>query len=198
MHDTFNILIVGVGGQGVILASELLTEAAMQAGHDAKKSEVHGMSQRGGVVTSHVRFGPKVYSPLIPYKSALVVLAFEAAEGLRWANQVAPGGLLVVNNQKIVPTIAFSSEYDYPEDPIAQASGIADRVMAIDGLGIAHRIGNPKLMNTVLIGAISGELPIEYRTWETVIRRRVPRGTEKLNLTAFKEGLKIVKVEAKT
>ncbi|MBM3326306.1 MAG: indolepyruvate oxidoreductase subunit beta, partial [Calditrichaeota bacterium] len=102
-HQTTNILIVGVGGQGVILASELLCEAAMSAGFDVKKSEIHGMAQRGGVVSSHVRFGPKVQSPLIPNGQADVVLAFEAAEGLRWASQVKPDGALVMNTQRIVP-----------------------------------------------------------------------------------------------
>ncbi len=191
MEKNLNILIVGVGGQGVILASELITEAAMRAGYDAKKSEVHGMAQRGGIVTSHVRFGPKVYSPLIPSGAADVVLAFEAAEGLRWASQVAPDGLLVVNTQCIVPPIAFTKEFDYPQDPVAEAKKNVERVMTIDALDIAHQIGNPKLVNTVLIGAVSNELPIDDEVWEAVIRRRVPRGTEELNLTAFRRGAEL-------
>ena len=177
----------------MILASELLSEAALEAGFDVKKSEVHGMSQRGGVVSSHIRFAPKVYSPLIPNGTADVVLAFEAAEGLRWASQVKKGGVLVVNTQRIIPTIAFTKEHSYPEDPIGQARTIADRVLDLDGLGIAEDIGNPKLVNTVLIGAISGELPIAPEIWESVIRRKVPRGTEELNLTAFKRGIEAVK-----
>ncbi len=196
MDKVINILIVGVGGQGVILASELLSEAAMSADYDAKKSEVHGMAQRGGVVSSHVRFGPKVYSPLIPAASADVVLAFEAAEGLRWAKEVTKGGLLVVNTQEIIPPIAFTKEYDYPEDVVGELKGIDARVLPIDGIGIAHRVGNPKLVNTVLLGAISNELPISEEIWEKVIRRRVPRGTEDLNMTAFREGAEILKTEA--
>ncbi len=194
-EQTTNILIVGVGGQGVILASELLSEAAMQAGFDVKKSEVHGMSQRGGVVSSHVRFGKKVYSPLIPAGTADVVLAFEAAEGLRWAGQVSEDGLLVVNNQRIIPTIAHTKDYDYPEDPIGEARKIVKRTLALDGLDIANRVGSPKLVNTVLLGAISGELPIPGEIWEAVIRRRVPRGTEEMNLQAFKEGADANKAE---
>jgi len=189
MEKTTNILIVGVGGQGVILASELLSEAAIEAGFDVKKSEVHGMAQRGGVVSSHIRFAEKVYSPLIPNGMADVVLAFEAAEGLRWASQVKKGGMLVVNRQQIIPTIAFTKEHSYPEDPIGQSRNIADRVLDIDGIGIAEEIGNPKLVNTVLIGAISEELPIPPEIWETIIRRKVPRGTEELNLTAFQRGI---------
>ena len=194
---TKNILIVGVGGQGVILASELLSEAAMVAGFDVKKSEIHGMSQRGGVVSSHVRFGRKVYSPLIPAGCSDVVLAFEAAEALRWASQVSEDGILVVNTQQIVPTIAYTREYDYPADPVGEAGRIAGRVLPIDGQGIAQKLGNIKAVNTVLLGAISVELPITAEVWESVIRRRVPKGTEELNLTAFREGAQAVK-EKKT
>ena len=193
---TTNILIVGVGGQGVILASELLSEAAMSSGFDVKKSEVHGMAQRGGVVSCHVRFGRKVYSPLIPIGAADVLLAFEAAEGLRWAGHVAEEGLLVVNTQQIIPIIAFTGEYDYPADPIGEAKQFASRVVPIDGQRIALELGNIKAVNTVLLGAISGELPIENETWEAVIRRRVPRGTEELNLAAFRAGADAVRSEA--
>ncbi len=192
MNQPTNILIVGVGGQGVILASELLSEAAMEAGYDVKKSEIHGMSQRGGVVSSHVRFADKVHSPLIPNGMANVVLAFEAAEGLRWAGQVTPDGMLVVNTQQIIPTIAFTKEHSYPEDPIGDAEKIANRIIPIDALGIAHEIGNPKLVNTILLGAISAELPISNDIWESIIKRRVPKGTIELNMIAFRRGADIV------
>ena len=195
MDKITNILIVGVGGQGVILASELLSEAAMEAGFDVKKAEVHGMAQRGGVVSSHIRFGQKVYSPLIPDGTADVVLAFEAAEGLRWANQVKEGGLLVVNTQQIIPPIAFTKDYDYPDDPIGQARRIAGRVLSIDGAGIAEKVGNPKLVNTVLIGAFADELPIPEEILLKVIRRRVPKGTEELNIAAFRQGAAVGKEE---
>ena len=178
----------------MILASELLSEAAMEAGCDVKKSEVHGMAQRGGVVSTHIRFGPKVYSPLIRAGAADVVLAFEAAEGLRWAGHVREGGLLVVNTQQIVPTIAFTGEYDYPKDPVGEAKAVCrGRTIALDGLKIAHEVGNPKLVNTILLGAISGEMPISDAIWETVIRKRVPRGTEEQNMSAFKKGAEVIK-----
>ncbi|NQT33806.1 indolepyruvate oxidoreductase subunit beta [bacterium] len=196
MDKTFNILIVGVGGQGVILASELLSEAAMKSGYDVKKSEVHGMAQRGGVVSCHVRIGPKVYSPLIPYGDADVVLAFEAAEGMRWADQVSKNGLMVINTQQIVPPIAFTKKYNYPDNPIAEAGKIADRVLSIDAQGIAFKLGNAKAVNTVLLGAVSADLPIPEDVWEAVIRHRVPRGTEELNLAAFHEGARIVRSKA--
>ena len=193
LNRTFNILIVGVGGQGVILASELLSEAAMKSGYDVKKSEVHGMAQRGGVVSCHVRFGPKVYSPLIPSGEADIVLAFEAAEGMRWANQVRNKGLMVISTQQIVPPIAFTKEYSYPDDPIAEAGRISDRVLSIDAQDIAMRLGNAKAVNTILLGAVSAELPINEEIWEAVIRHRVPRGTEELNLAAFHKGARIVR-----
>ena len=190
---TYNILIVGVGGQGVILASELLSEAALKEGFDVKKSEVHGMAQRGGVVSSHVRFGEKVYSPLIPDGESHVVLAFEAAEGLRVTKQVADNGLLVINDQTIVPTIAHTKGFSYPENPIEKARAEVNRVIAIDGVKTAQQIGNPKLVNVILLGAIAKELPIKKETWESVIRKRVPRGTEQANLAAFAEGMKHIK-----
>ncbi len=195
MEKTYNILIVGVGGQGVILASELLSEAAIAAGFDAKKSEVHGMSQRGGVVTSHVRFAKKVFSPLVPDGQADAVLAFEAAEGLRWAHQVSETGLLAINTQQIVPPIAFTKGYDYPEDPIGQARKQTKRVLSIDALNIAHKIGNPKLVNTILIGAISQEMPIDQEIWEKTLRKLVPRGTEDQNIAGFRAGVKLTREE---
>jgi indolepyruvate ferredoxin oxidoreductase beta subunit len=111
-----NILIVGVGGQGVLLASQILSEAALQAGYDVKKSEVHGMSQRGGVVSSHIRFGKKVHSPLIPNGAADVILAFERAEALRWIHELKPGGAMIVNAQIIIPPIAVDTKYSYPTE----------------------------------------------------------------------------------
>ncbi|MBM3329459.1 MAG: indolepyruvate oxidoreductase subunit beta [Calditrichaeota bacterium] len=196
MSSTTNILIVGVGGQGVILASELLSEAAMSAGYDVKKSEVHGMAQRGGVVSSHVRFGPKVHSPLIPDGAADVVLAFEAAEGLRWVDQVKPDGALVVNTQEIVPPIAFTKEHRYPDDPVGQARQVVEKVVAIDAHAVASEAGSSKMVNTVLLGAISNYLPLEEATWEAILRKKVPRGTEEANLTAFRRGRQFALAEA--
>ena len=115
-NGTTNVLIVGVGGQGVILASEMLSEVALRSGLDVKKSEVHGMSQRGGVVTSHVRFGTKVDSPLIPGGEADVILGFELAESLRWIHELAEGGQLIVNSQRLVPPITATGKFSYPAD----------------------------------------------------------------------------------
>ena len=183
--DTTNVLIVGVGGQGIILASEILSDVAMAVGMDVKKSEVHGMAQRGGVVTSHVRFGPEVLSPLIPKGSADVIIAYESAEGLRWCHELKPDGTIIVNPQRLIPPIASSKEYDYPIDALEQ---IRSRNVEVDVTGICQEIGNPKLGSTVLLGTLSTQLSIPESTWLEVIQRRVPKGTEELNVIAFQRG----------
>jgi indolepyruvate ferredoxin oxidoreductase beta subunit len=186
--DTTNVLMVGVGGQGIILASEILSEVAMQAGMDCKKSDVHGMSQRGGVVTTHVRFGKEVFSPLIPQGSADVILAYEAAEGLRWCHELREGGTIIVNTQQLIPPIAMTKEYDYPMDAIEQIRARGVEMIEMDVADICQEIGNPRLGSTVLLGTLSTKLSIPESVWLEVIKRRVPRGTEDLNVIAFKRG----------
>jgi indolepyruvate ferredoxin oxidoreductase beta subunit len=186
--ETTNVLIVGVGGQGIILASEILSGVAMAEGMDVKKSEVHGMAQRGGVVTSHVRFGLEVFSPLIPHGTADVILAYESAEGLRWCHELKPGGTIIVNSQRIIPPTASSKEYDYPADALAQIRSLGVNMIEVDAAGICEEIGNPKLGSTVLLGTLSTQLSIPESAWLEVIQRRVPKGTEELNVTAFHRG----------
>ena len=186
--DTTNVLIVGVGGQGIILASEILSDVAMAVGMDVKKSEVHGMAQRGGVVTSHVRFGPEVLSPLIPKGSADVIIAYESAEGLRWCHELKPDGTIIVNPQRLIPPIASSKEYDYPIDALEQIRSRNVNLIEVDVTGICQEIGNPKLGSTVLLGTLSTQLSIPESTWLEVIQRRVPKGTEELNVIAFQRG----------
>ncbi len=186
--DITNVLIVGVGGQGIILASEILSDVAMVVGMDVKKSEVHGMSQRGGVVTSHVRFGPEVFSPLIPNGSADVILAYESAEGLRWCHELKPDGTIIVNPQRLIPPIALTKEYDYPMDALEQIRSRNVNLIEVDVAGICEEIGNPRLGSTVLLGTLSTQLSIPESTWLEVIQRRVPKGTEELNVTAFQRG----------
>lgn len=187
-RNTLNVLIVGVGGQGVLLASQILSEVALQAGFDVKKSEVHGMAQRGGVVSSHVRFGPKVFSPLIPGGQADVILAFERAEALRWAHELKPDGSLIVNDQKLVPPIAVDPQYVYPEDAIEQLKGRVKNLGVVNAAEVSEKLGNPRLANTVLLGALSRTLDFDVDLWRQVISRRVPKGTEEVNLKAFEEG----------
>lgn len=192
MHEDdrslWNVLIVGVGGQGVLLASELLTAVAVKAGMDAKKSEVHGMAQRGGVVSSHVRFGEKVYSPLIMEGEVDVILAFEKAEAMRWCHWLKKEGTIIINDYRLIPPIASMKGYDYPIDPLQTVKGRVNNVRVIDAARIAESLGNPRLVNTVLLGMLSASLHIEEELWEQVIHAGVPDGTQTLNVEAFKQG----------
>jgi len=183
-----NVLITGVGGQGVLLASEILCEVAKVLGLDAKKSEVHGMSQRGGVVTSHVRFGTKVYSPLIPEGEADVILAFEMAEGLRWVHYLKPGGALIASDQKMIPPITTTGKFSYPERLEEKMKARVPNTKIIAAYDIARKLGNPRLVNTVLLGVLSRAIDLEEDRWLQVIERMAPKGTGELNKKAFLEG----------
>ena len=187
--NDFNILIVGVGGQGVLLASELISEAAIRHGLDVKKSEVHGMSQRGGVVTSHVKLGPKVYSPTIEYGQADVLISFEKAEGLRALDWMKKDGVAIISTTSLVPAIVTSSKkFTYPENAIEQAGAKAANVKAVEGDKIAGELGNPRLVNTILLGVLSNHLPIKDELWTDVIKSKVKERFVDINLQAFKRG----------
>ncbi|MCK4605672.1 MAG: indolepyruvate oxidoreductase subunit beta, partial [candidate division Zixibacteria bacterium] len=148
---SYDILIVGVGGQGVLLASELISEVAMKFGYDVKKSEVHGMSQRGGVVSSHVRIGPRVHSPTIQYGQADALIAFEQAEGLRAIDWMKKDGVAIVSTTSLIPAIVTSSKkFSYPDDAIDCLKKKATNVIAVDADSIARELGNPRLVNTIL------------------------------------------------
>jgi indolepyruvate ferredoxin oxidoreductase beta subunit len=188
MNKVTGIMIVGVGGQGVILASELLCEAAMRAGYDVKKSEVHGMAQRGGSVVSNVRFGEKVYSPLISKGEADILLSFEQLETLRWLDYIKPEGKIIVNMQKIMPMAVAIGQGEYPEDIFGVLKRKTDKIYRVDGLGIATKAGNVKAVNVAIIGALSNYLDIPEGIWKEVIENRVPPKTLKVNLTAFEMG----------
>lgn len=189
-----NVLIVGVGGQGVVLASNILCEVALQAGFDVKKSEIHGMSQRGGVVTSHIRFGEKVYSPLVANGQADALLAFEAAEALRWAHELNREGKLIVSTQRIKPPSGGGRRAAlYPDNPVEQAQTVCrGTVIPVDAEKIALDLGNTKLVNTILLGALSTSLAIDEKVWQETIRKMVPPKTIDLNLEAFVRGKQAV------
>lgn len=185
----YNILIVGVGGQGVLLASELISAAAMVHGLDVKKSEVHGMSQRGGVVSSHVRIGPKVYSPTIQYGQADALLAFEQAEGLRAVDWMKKDGVVIVSTTQLVPSIVTSSKkFSYPEDAVADLKTKAPNVIAVEADSIAAELGNPRLVNTILLGVLSNYLSFEAGLWDQVIKTKVKPKFVDVNLVAFDRG----------
>ena len=188
MKDIVNVLIVGVGGQGVLLASELLSSAALENGFDIKKSEVHGMAQRGGVVSSHIRFGEKVHSPLIKAGHADLILALEQAEAMRWIHFLQKDGSIIINKYKLIPPIALMKGFEYPEDPIGIVNKRNKNVKLVDAVSIAEQLGNLRLVNTILLGVLSNSLNIALDVWDAVIRRQVPRGTEELNLQAFSKG----------
>ncbi len=187
-NNVTNVLIVGVGGQGVLLASEVLSETAMKAGLDVKKSEVHGMSQRGGVVSSHVKFGPKVHSPIIPYGEADILISFEQAEALRAADWLRKDGLVATSMTRLVPPIATSGKVKYPGDPIAELKNRVKKVIALDADKIALELGNPRLVNILLLGVVSGTLKFDAELWESVIKVRVKKRFVELNLKAFARG----------
>ena len=154
-----NLAVCGIGGQGVMTATEILAEAALSLGFDVKKTEVAGMSQRGGVVTSHLRFGAEVLSPQIMAGDADLLVGFEAAEALRWAHMLKPGGVALVNQGRFVPPVVTIGLYDYPDDPIAEMRALGLSVFDFDASVIAQQLGNIRLGNTVMLGAMSERLP---------------------------------------
>ena len=186
-----NILVCGIGGQGVMTATEILAEAAISQGHDVKKTEVAGMAQRGGVVTSHLRFGPKVLSPQIAPGTVQVLLGFEGAEALRWAHYLRPDGLALVNNAKLVPPVVELGLFDYPDDPIGQIRAAGHRVVAFDALSIARELGEIRLGNTVMLGAIADHLPFPPDVLLDCVVKRFARKGEAVvaaNRRAFAAG----------
>jgi len=198
-NDNLNILIVGVGGQGVLLASEIISEAAMAYGLDVKKSEVHGMSQRGGVVSSHVKIAPKVYSPTIAYGQANVLMAFEQAEGLRALDWMQPNGVAIVSTTTLVPAIVTSSKnLHYPDNAVELMQKKANRVIAVPADKISAELGNPRLVNTILLGVLSNYAPFPVDLWQEMIRTKVKAKFVDINLTAFERGrqVKLAKAEA--
>lgn len=191
MSPVTNILVVGIGGQGVMTATEILAEAAIALGHDAKKTEVAGMAQRGGVVSSHLRFGSRVLSPQIAPGTADVLLAFEAAEGLRWQHMLRPGGIALVNDSRFVPPVVELGLYDYPPDPVGDMKAAGIRVVAFDATTIAQELGDIRLGNTVMLGAIADNLPFSADELLACVLKRFQKKGEKivaLNRQAFAAG----------
>jgi indolepyruvate ferredoxin oxidoreductase beta subunit len=191
MTERCSFLLAGVGGQGTILASNVLAEVALAAGLDVKKSEVHGMAQRGGSVNTHVRWdAERVYSPLIGLGEADVLLVFEEAEALRYATYLKPGGVAIVDNHTIQPITVTSGGAHYPSE--AEVLGIfrqlTDRLYLVPGTAIAQELGNARAANIVLLGALSTFLDVPQETWLQVIEARVPRKYVELNRQAFSRG----------
>ena len=190
MKRGINFLFVGVGGQGILTASDIAAEVGLEAGYDAKKSEVHGFSQRGGVVESHVRWGEKVAAPLAEKGTVDYLIATELLEAARWIDWLRPGGTALINNQRILPMSVTVGDAVYPsgEDILVAVRARTDDVTVTEGLVTAQRLGNPRLANTVLLGALSTRLDVPPETWLAVIEQRVPPRYVELNREAFWEG----------
>jgi indolepyruvate ferredoxin oxidoreductase beta subunit len=187
-RPTMNVLLTGVGGQGVVLASFVLSHVAMSEGYDVKQSEVHGMAQRGGSVTSHFRFGDKVWSPLVPEGTADLLMAFEALEGLRYVHWLKPGGVLVYNALRINPSPVSAGLASYPDDVDGLIRAAWPNTKCVNANELAAKAGTVKAANVAMLGAISSTLPFALGTWEEVIRKAVPPKTVEVNLEAFRLG----------
>lgn len=186
---TLNVLLAGIGGQGVLTASQLLAEAGVRAGYDVKKSEVHGMAQRGGVVTSHVRIGRRVYSPIISSGEVDVLVAFEEAEALRWRSEVRSGGTLMVNCLQVAPPVVNLGLFKYPDDPLANLRAFDGSFIPVEASALAVQAGSPRLAGTILMGAASAVLPLSVDHWESAIRARFPKAeVAEQNVKAFHQG----------
>ena len=186
-----NILIVGVGGQGTLLASKIFGNYAAIIGKDCKLSEVHGMSQRGGSVVTYVRIADKVYSPLIDKKEADVIIAFEELEALRWANYIKDEGLIVVNEQNTFPMPCVTGKADYPTDIYERLSKYNAKVHKINALDIAKKLGNLRLVNTAVLGFVCALLNLDKEKFVDALKLSVAAKTVEGNLKAFEEGFGI-------
>lgn len=192
MSKTINISLVGVGGQGTLLASEVISRAGMLSGRDVKKSEVHGMAQRGGSVVSEVRIGEKVYSPIIPAGETDFLMSFELVESLRYADSVAPGGVALINRQTIIPVTVSSGQQPWVEDIEARIERAYQNHRIIDALRIASEIGNIRTVNIIMTGALSRLMDIEQPVWEQALSELVPAKHRDVNLKAFATGRDLV------
>lgn len=207
MKEAINFLLAGVGGQGTILASDVLVSVGLAAGLQAKQAEVHGMSQRGGSVTSFVRWGKLVFSPLVGAGEVDVLLSFEKLEALRTLNQLRSNAVVLINNQVIEPLTAISGDQKYPSDEVIKDAfaKVSSHVEFIGGEEIARSLGNPRVANVVLLGALSALLErdgvagpeLTSETWLTVITDRVPQKHIELNQKAFQAGRDAIKKTGK-
>jgi len=184
-EKTTNVLLAGVGGQGVILASDIMSEVFMEVGYDVKKSEVHGMAMRGGIVTSHFRFGRKVYSPLIKEGDVDILFAFEQLEGLRWVNHLKPEGKIIMNDHKINPPAVNLGEMEYPKSIPETIKQKFKSFYLVKGTEIAFQLGDIRAANVLLLGAISKFFDVKEEIWLKNILRYLPQKVHELNKKAF-------------
>jgi indolepyruvate ferredoxin oxidoreductase beta subunit len=194
MNTTLNFLLTGVGGQGTLLASNILAEVGLRAGYDVKKSEVHGMAQRGGSVSSHVRWGQQVHSPLIERGQADVLLALERLEALRYLEFLRPGGKVLINDHVIVPVTVTTGNAVYPskEQIVNSLRLVTPDITFVPGVTIAKELGNARANNVVMLGMLSGWLDVDMSIWQQTIAERVPPRYKEINLQALERGRKYI------
>ena len=191
-----NILIVGVGGQGTLLASKVLGNLAMEAGYEVKVSELHGMAQRGGSVVTHVRFGDHVHAPLIDEGGADIILAFEKLEAARYLNYLRPGGTVIVNDLEIPPMPVIMGMAAYPDDVLEMLEENAGAMHCIDATGIAEECGNVRAMNVVLLGVLAKCMDESRKDWEAALKKTIKPHLLDVNMAAFEKGYTIGPVRA--
>jgi indolepyruvate ferredoxin oxidoreductase beta subunit len=187
-----NILICGVGGQGVVLASALLADLALRKGYDVKQGVVKGMAQRGGSVVSNLRFGEKVYSPLIPKGEVDFLFSTEKLETLRWIEWCSPKTIIIADTLEIYPPAVNRGEMEYPKDIEEFLKSNLEKVYLLPATEIAKNLGDPRIANVVLLGALSNFLDFEESLWEETIMENVPKRFLEINLMAFREGKKLI------
>ncbi len=187
---TTNFLLAGVGGQGTLLASDIVAEVGLHQGLDAKKSEVHGMSQRGGAVVSHVRWGEQIHSPLCEKGKVDYFVAQEMLEAARWLEYLRPGGTIILSQHQIPPTSTVFGKNVYPEtDKILSVVGQrAGKILWLEALTIAEKLGNRRTANSILMGALSAELSVDEAVWLDVVMEKVPQQHKEINRRAFLAG----------
>lgn len=190
--QTTNILIVGVGGQGTLLTSRIIAKVAVDMDYDVKVTEVHGMAQRGGSVVSEVRFGEKVYSPIIKKGDADIILAFEKLEAARWLDYLKPDGMIIINNERVDPLPVMSGKAKYPVDIVDRIKQNIPRTRLIDATDIAVSCGNAKAANVVLVGVLSSAIGIPTDKVESAITELVPPKALDINLKAFHQGYELL------
>ncbi len=189
----YNLMFAGVGGQGSLLIAEITSIAATQAGYDVKQTEVHGVSQRGGSVETHVRFGEKVYSPVVTPGEADVVIGLEKLEALRFAHFANPsGGLILANDFEIIPGSVAEAEKKYPHQALEHLKDAGYSLEALPASGMARDLGDVRMANVVMIGALSTLLPIPLECWQKALRVRLPARYLRGNLKAFSSGREVL------
>ena len=191
MNSTTSIVMVGVGGQGILLATQIAARAALIFGHDVKTNEVHGMAQRGGSVVAQVRFGKRVFSPLVPDGTAQVLASLERIEALRFASYLAPDGLAVVSSQAIIPVTVSSGQSKYPSDAEQRLHATFPRLAYVDAVAIAEKLCDIRVANVILLGAMSTALALPDECWTEAIAQCVKPAYRELNIAAFEEGRKL-------